>query len=86
MILQTVMTLSNSISNSGQLNISSVLIIICLDQLAIRITFGVLVWVGSKIYLYSTGVKEEESSIICLLCAEEINDILVEQERERMKK
>jgi len=34
------MTLGNSISNSGQLNILSLLIIVTIDQFAVRITLG----------------------------------------------
>lgn len=40
MLFQTANVLTNSISNSGQLNITSVLIIICIDQFAVRIGMG----------------------------------------------
>jgi len=47
LLYQTVFTISNSISNSGELNICSLLLIIAIDQLAVRtvtgaIFFGVL--------------------------------------------
>ena len=49
MLFQTVMTLTNSISNSGQLNITSVLIIFVIDQLSIRPTAGLLVFATLKL-------------------------------------
>jgi hypothetical protein len=49
MLLQTVMVISNSVSNSGQLNILSLLAIIALDQLAVRLTYGILTFTGIKI-------------------------------------
>ena len=41
LLYQTVFTISNSISNSGELNICSLLLIIAIDQLAVRTVTGV---------------------------------------------
>lgn len=49
MLFQTVMTLTNSVSNSGQLNITSVLIIFSIDQFAIRPAAGLLMFTIVKI-------------------------------------
>ena len=49
MLFQTATVLANSISNSGQLNITSVLIIIIIDQFAIRIGFGLAFFTTVKI-------------------------------------
>jgi len=49
MLFQTVTTLTNSISNSGQLNITSVLIIACIDQFAIRPAIGLFILAIIKI-------------------------------------
>jgi Na+-driven multidrug efflux pump len=46
---QTIFTLTNSVSNSGQLNISSLAIIVVIDQLAIRVGFGLLALATLKI-------------------------------------
>ena len=44
LLYQTVFTLSNSISNSGELNICSLLLIIAIDQLAVRTVTGLVVY------------------------------------------
>lgn len=49
MLFQTANVLTNSISNSGQLNITSVLIIVCIDQLAIRVAIGLAFFATVKI-------------------------------------
>lgn len=46
---QTVFTLTNSISNSGQLNISSLAIIVVIDQLAVRCSAGLLTFAILKL-------------------------------------
>jgi competence protein ComGC len=46
---QTILTLTKSVSNSGQLNISSLVIIVVIDQLAIRVGFGLLALATLKI-------------------------------------
>lgn len=51
MMLQSAMTLSTSISNSGELNIISVLTIIVIDQIAIRLPLGGLFILGCKGYI-----------------------------------
>lgn len=43
------MTLTNSISNSGELNITSVLIIFSIDQFTIRPAAGLLLFITIKI-------------------------------------
>ncbi len=52
------MTLSTSVSNSGELNIVSVLIIVVIDQLAIRIPLGGFFILGCKGYIELTGIKD----------------------------
>jgi hypothetical protein len=49
LLMQTVMVLTNSISNSGQLNITSVLLILCIDQFAIRPAAGLLLFAAVKL-------------------------------------
>jgi hypothetical protein len=41
---KTVLTLCNSISNSGELNICSLLLIVAIDQMAIRTSTGLTVY------------------------------------------
>lgn len=41
---KTVLTLGNSISNSGELNICSLLLIVVIDQLAVRTVTGLTVF------------------------------------------
>ena len=52
MLLQTLMVLATSISNSGQLNILSLLIAVAIDQLGVRPTVGLTVWTVCKIYTF----------------------------------
>ena len=49
LLYQTVFTLTNSISNSGQLNISSLAIIVAIDQLAVRCSVGLLAFAVLKL-------------------------------------
>lgn len=51
MLLQTVMTLGTSVSNSGQLNIISLLIAVGIDQFGLRIVLGAAVWTTCKVLL-----------------------------------
>ena len=70
MQFQTVMTLSTSISNSGELNIISVLAAIGIDQVAVRIPLGVTVAMAIKLYLLTSGGAMEESGLVGLICSE----------------
>ena len=49
MMLQVLMTLGNSVSNSGQLNIISLLSVIAMDQFAVRIGICGVMWTVCKI-------------------------------------
>lgn len=49
MMLQTVMTLGNSVSNSGELNIISLLAIVAIDQFAVRIGVCAFFWTVCKV-------------------------------------
>jgi hypothetical protein len=64
------MTLSTSISNSGELNIISVLAAIGIDQVAVRIPLGVTVAMAIKLYLLISGGAMEESGLVGLICSE----------------
>lgn len=44
LLYQTGLTLSNSISNSGELNICSLLLIIAIDQIAVRTATGLTLY------------------------------------------
>ena len=57
MLMQTVMVLATSISNSGELNILSLLAAVAIDQLIVRPVVGLTVWIVCKIYL---SIKEQE--------------------------
>jgi hypothetical protein len=52
MVTQTMMTIYNSISNLGALNIGSVASVIALDQLLVRPTLGAILMLVAKIVLY----------------------------------
>ena len=60
MVTQTMMTVYNSISNLGALNIGSVASVIALDQFLVRPAFGAILLLAAKIILmrmesYMTG-------------------------------
>jgi len=59
MLMHTVMTLSISISNSGQFNILSFLAAVAIDQLGMRPVLGLSVWTACKIYLHVSQQKME---------------------------
>ena len=49
MMLQTIMTLGNSVSNSGELNIISLLAIFAIDQCAVRICVCAALWTVCRV-------------------------------------
>ena len=49
MMLQIVMVLGNSVSNSGQLNAISLITIFALDQLAVRLATCGIFWLACKV-------------------------------------
>lgn len=51
MVTQTMMTVYNSISNLGALNIGSVASVIALDQFLVRPAFGAILLLTAKIIL-----------------------------------
>jgi hypothetical protein len=70
MLLQTVLTLGNSVSNSGELNISSFLIIVIIDQIAVRFAAGALTMASIKLLEASGKINLAENTFIELLCRE----------------
>jgi hypothetical protein len=86
LFLQTVMALSNSISNSGQLNITSVLIIFCIDQLAVRPAAGLLLFAGIKISEQASSTPITDNFLVSALCQEEIREVIGEFMREKRRK
>jgi len=61
MITQTMMTIYNSISNLGALNIGSVASVIALDQLVVRPVLGAILMLVAKIMLYRIGLERENA-------------------------
>ena len=61
MITQTMMTIYNSISNLGALNIGSVASVIALDQLVVRPVLGAILILVAKIVLYRIGLERENA-------------------------
>ena len=49
MMLQIIMTLGNSVSNSGELNIISLLAIFAIDQCAVRICVCAALWTVCRV-------------------------------------
>lgn len=86
LLLQTVMVLSNSISNSGQLNITSVLIIFCIDQLSIRPAAGLLLFAGIKMAEKASSTPITDNFLVSTLCQEEIREVIAEFVREKKRK
>ena len=86
LFFQTVMTLSNSISNSGQLNITSVLIIFCIDQLTIRPAAGLLLFIGIKIAEKASPTPITANFLVSALCQEEMREVIAEFVREKRRK
>ena len=73
MLLDVMMSLGTSVSNSGQLNISSVLLSVVIDQLGIRL--GVmLVVLGLIEGLNASGVIDMENNVlVSVLCEQELD-------------
>ena len=67
---QTVFTLTNSISNSGQLNISSLALIVLIDQLAVRCGAGLLTFAILKILERNNLIIFAENKLVHWLCHE----------------
>ena len=78
MLLKTVMTLGTSISNSGELNIISVLIAFTIDQIGVRFILGLAVFSTCKA-LMAFADKEEQPVIVTLLCFEELTAIMIKR-------
>ena len=76
MLFQTVMTLTNSISNSGQLNIASVLIIASIDQFAIRPAVGLLIFAIIKLAEKISSAPIIENFLVSALCQEELREVI----------
>ena len=57
MITQTMMTIYNSVSNLGALNIGSVASVIALDQVLIRPAVGGIIMLAAKIILYRLALE-----------------------------
>lgn len=53
MATQTMMTIYNSVSNLGALNIGSVASVVAIDQILIRPAVGGIILLAAKIILYS---------------------------------
>ena len=68
MLLDVMMSLGTSVSNSGQLNISSVLLCLVIDQLAIRVAIIIVVF-GLVEALHATGLIDiEQNLLVSILC------------------
>lgn len=80
------MALTNSISNSGQLNISSVLIIVCIDQFAIRIPTGLILFATISIIERIISQPLIDNLFISALCQEELRDAISAYVKEKRKK
>ena len=76
MLFQTVMTLTNSISNSGQLNITSVLIIASIDQFAVRPAIGLLIFAISKLAEKISSAAIIENFLVSAFCQEELREVI----------
>ena len=75
MMLQVLMTLGNSVSNSGELNIISLLSVIAMDQFAVRIGICGVMWTVCKILREvrkKEGEEVGESAFVALVCHEEL--------------
>lgn len=83
---ETIFTLTNSVSNSGQLNITSLVIILVIDQLAVRVGTGLLCFAILKLLHKKDIIDFANSSISNCLCQEELSKALIELEKERMRK
>jgi hypothetical protein len=70
------MILTNSTSNSGQLNITSVLIIFCIDQFTIRPAVGLIMFITIKIAEKITGQSLLESLFVSSLLQEELREVI----------
>lgn len=75
---QTIFTLTNSISNSGQLNITSLLVILLIDQLAIRTATGLLAFAILKLLHRNEVIDFANNLFVNALCQEEITSSLIE--------
>ena len=77
MLFFTIITLCNSVSNSGQLNITSFLIMFVIDQIGVRIGVG-LIMVGIV-----AGLEKMEILVYCdnlfvnCLCEEELTSLRI---------
>ena len=86
LMLQTAMTIGTSISNSGQLNILSLLIMVAIDQFAIRPVVGAI-FVGTlHIIAAATDTPIQNIAMTHLLIQEEVYAILWKEEEERERK
>lgn len=86
LMLQTAMTIGTSISNSGQLNIISLLIMVAIDQFAIRPVVGAI-FVGTlHIIAAATDTPIQNIAMAHILIQEEVYAILWKEEEERERK
>jgi len=63
----TIFTLSNSISNSGYLNLVSVLLVFCLDSL-IRLVVGSLIVSSLYVLNQTNAIELQQSNLINFIC------------------
>ena len=71
MMLQVLMTLGNSVSNSGELNIISLLSVIAMDQFAVRIGICGVMWTVCKVLREirkKEGEEVGESAFVAMVC------------------
>jgi hypothetical protein len=78
LLYQTIFTLTNSISNSGQLNITSLLVILAIDQLAIRTASGLLAFAILKMLHRNEVIDFTNNPFVNALCQEDLISTLIE--------
>ena len=74
---QTIFTLTNSISNSGQLNLTSLIIILLIDQLAIRVGLGLAIFAILKVLHRHEIINFSNNYFVSCICHEEITKALI---------
>ncbi len=77
LLYKTILTLTNSISNSGQLNIISLIIILLIDQLAIRPATGLLAFAILKLLHRHEVINFTNNAFVNSLCHEELTLTLI---------
>jgi hypothetical protein len=63
------------------------MLILAIDQFGVRIGAGICMWTVCKFLVMSAEKNQSEQHILVeLLCSEELTDIRIAQEKERIKK